>query len=355
MKCPKCGYLKKAQDNQLVPENECPSCGVVFAKIKKSEDEPKTEDEPIKGARSPKLSNHPSPVSAASLKKARDRVERRLREQQLAQHRNSRHSETLRLARRLSAEGVRKRQEAWENQIKESTPLPPQEEDQMHAQTHEQAATDNSVEDQTPNAEQHQPSGAIAMALKKKTKEPDHQSEKDLQTHPTADSSGKRASAGDPGAAPSKTRRPIRLFRNKPVGVEENTQKPPTLKEMLKDFDPPEDVQQASEQVRPRFERSRGRLTRLLSMVAWMILGVGVIGAILSWTTLANAQPGVHTDVSALGNTLPIGLLIGFAYLATGVLGFAFFWVSSLISGQLKDIQRLLLIQSSLQADPDGA
>jgi hypothetical protein len=41
-----------------------------------------------------------------------------------------------------------------------------------------------------------------------------------------------------------------------------------------------------------------------------------------------------------------LGLLLGFAYLATGVLGFAFFWVSSMIGRQLKDIRRLLIMHS---------
>jgi hypothetical protein len=37
-------------------------------------------------------------------------------------------------------------------------------------------------------------------------------------------------------------------------------------------------------------------------------------------------------------------LLLGFAYLATGALGFAFFWVSSVINRHLKDIRQLLRV-----------
>ena len=44
-------------------------------------------------------------------------------------------------------------------------------------------------------------------------------------------------------------------------------------------------------------------------------------------------------------NSMALGLLLGFAYLVTGVLGFAFFWVSSIISRQLKDIRQLLMLQ----------
>ena len=87
-------------------------------------------------------------------------------------------------------------------------------------------------------------------------------------------------------------------------------------------------------------------LTRLLPVVAWMILGAGVIGAVLSWTTIGDVEAGVRIPIPESLHTLPLGLLLGFAYLATGVLGFAFFWVSSLISVQLKDIRRLLLSEN---------
>ena len=68
-----------------------------------------------------------------------------------------------------------------------------------------------------------------------------------------------------------------------------------------------------------------------------------MIGALLSWTTINEVEAGARTHVAEGMNGLPLGLLLGFAYLATGVLGFAFFWVSSLISNQLKDIHNLLL------------
>ena len=74
-----------------------------------------------------------------------------------------------------------------------------------------------------------------------------------------------------------------------------------------------------------------------------MILLAGVTGAVLSWTTLDNVQAGVVGSASQDIRSLPVGLLLGFAYLATGVLGFAFFWVSSMISRQLKDIRHLLM------------
>jgi hypothetical protein len=93
---------------------------------------------------------------------------------------------------------------------------------------------------------------------------------------------------------------------------------------------------------RPSLARNSS-IVRLLPLVAWLILLAGVMGMILSWTTLKPVEAGSH-DLPQHGiEALPLGLLLGFAYLATGVLGFAFFWVSSLISGQLKDIRRILL------------
>ena len=86
-----------------------------------------------------------------------------------------------------------------------------------------------------------------------------------------------------------------------------------------------------------------GGLTRLMSVAAWIILLAGAIGTILSWTTLGNVRADMGAAPTVQSHFMPVGLLLGFAYLATGVLGFAFFWVSSLINRQLKDIRQILL------------
>ena len=84
---------------------------------------------------------------------------------------------------------------------------------------------------------------------------------------------------------------------------------------------------------------------RLMSIMAWLILGTGIAGAVLSWTTISSVQADtLNTPPTGIG-ALPLGLLLGFAYLATGVLGFAFFWVSTSIGSQLKEIRRLLVLQ----------
>jgi hypothetical protein len=82
----------------------------------------------------------------------------------------------------------------------------------------------------------------------------------------------------------------------------------------------------------------------MLPAVAWMILVAGIVGAVLSWTTMNDVQAGPDNTIAMANSNLPIALLLGFAYLATGVLGFAFFWVSSMINTQLKEIRRLLLL-----------
>jgi hypothetical protein len=92
-----------------------------------------------------------------------------------------------------------------------------------------------------------------------------------------------------------------------------------------------------------------GGIARLLPVIAWLILAAGVIGAILSWITIGGVESGATIPIDKDLHSLPLGLLLGFAYLATGVLGFAFFWVSSLISTQLRDIYRVLI--SSGQAE----
>ena len=94
-------------------------------------------------------------------------------------------------------------------------------------------------------------------------------------------------------------------------------------------------------------------MMRLLPSIAWLMLVCGIIGAFLSWTTISDVEAGVSIPVPSHLSSLPLGLLLGFAYLATGALGFAFFWVSSLINRQLKDIRRLLLTQPMSQLPLD--
>jgi hypothetical protein len=77
-----------------------------------------------------------------------------------------------------------------------------------------------------------------------------------------------------------------------------------------------------------------------------VLLLVGIIGAALSWTTLGKRARWDDFSPCRRRRRCADGLAAGVAYPSTGVLGFAFFWVVSLINRQLSDIRRLLLKKS---------
>ena len=84
-------------------------------------------------------------------------------------------------------------------------------------------------------------------------------------------------------------------------------------------------------------------LMRFFQAVAWLILIAGLSGTVLSWITLTDVLAGPQTSGPMNAGNLSMALLLAFAYLAIGVLGFAFFWVTSLIGGQLAEIRKILL------------
>jgi hypothetical protein len=100
--------------------------------------------------------------------------------------------------------------------------------------------------------------------------------------------------------------------------------------------------------------RFAGNLTRLLPMVAWLVLITGLVGSVLSWTTISDVEAGVNlTTGNGPSPRLPLGLLLGFAYLTTGALGFVFFWASSAMNRQLKEIRRMLMVhQDASESEP---
>lgn len=371
MKCPSCGYKRQAKDDDFVPENECPSCGIDYG----DQADAFSESNPLRS---------PSPVSASSLKKARERVERRLRQRQLEQHRDSRHAQTLELARRLTAEGVQKRRAEVEKRKKEQMGKVEQTAAQTPSHEQEDDSQTSSAHSPQPMEEVNRSAKTIAKALKKKRGEPQSRVAKPHDDTAAPDPSPENEMA-DETATEHKTpsskenvnamnesrdasvrseshvsaatvpREPAKLFQNKPAAPEAGSAKPSTPKEMFGDFDQPlsEEISDIKSLKTKRGANKKG-LTQLLPIVAWLILGAGVFGCILSWTSMGNighVQAGVQNSALAGSRSLPLGLLLGFAYLATGVLGFAFFWVSSLISRQLKDIHRLLLLQPWSQVE----
>ena len=348
MKCPKCGYERQSRDDAFVPPGECPACGLVYAKHDTTR-EPADEKPQVQA---PNLK--PSPVDALSLRKARERVEKRLREQQKNRVPDDRHAQTLELAKQFASEELRKRQEKKR---------------QAHDEAERSATADSDGELPAPVAEAADP----ALA---------DQGSPDLQTRdavPAADelmttaedimeaAADSTPPAGEDAPADADYAVAAEVFREdpEPGPDEEGETAPPDANGTLPDGQTPSSAASLSAEPEaeipeftddlpaahvaaatlPRAPKSgpKAGLTRILPIVAWLILAAGVIGALLSWTTINEVEAGARTHVAEGMNGLPLGLLLGFAYLATGVLGFAFFWVSSLISNQLKDIHNLLL------------
>jgi hypothetical protein len=386
MNCPKCGYERQSRDDAFVPPGECPACGVVYAKHDVTND----SDVAVRAMPAPNL--RPSPVDALSLRKARERVEKRLREQQRTRVQDDRHARTLELAKQLASEELRKRQEEWK---------------QAQDDAVESAATDADAESQAPASEaktapaderlpDHQIQGAdqaaddlmttVAATVEETADSPalaekpssDRQSQNadqasdDLMTTAKADmeaaadsptpsvedapepaAEAHAAAAGQDDEAPQYG--PDDAVESAPPDTDGNaadaetlpaatslTEDPGTEIPESPDEMPAPHVAAAALSQAPK-SGSKAGLSRLLPVVAWLILGAGVIGAILSWTTIREVEAGARLPMAEGLNSVPLGLLLGFAYLATGVLGFAFFWVSSLISTQLRDIHRLLV------------
>lgn len=291
MKCPKCGYQRQSRDDVFVPLSECPACGVVYAK----HDNTMESDCPGSAVAPPHLKG--SPVDALSLRKARERVEKRLLERSRTRISDDRHAKTLELAKRLTVEQIRSRQEQW----KQTHPAEQDAETTLEKPVQEELDRDA----QAANAEEEPIllDNVAGMHLTDKG-----------------------------GYSKQESAPPCRTSDRK---VPDNAEPPLSASHLLSS-----DMHNR-QQIRPA-----AGLTRLFPFVAWLLLGAGVFGAVLSWTTISDVQAGSRVPVPEGLTGLPLGLLLGFAYLATGALGFAFFWVSSLISTQLRDIQRLLMSEA---------
>ena len=383
MKCPRCGYHRQKSDDNFVQATECPSCGIVYSKHKGDPLFPES-DESEQTATLLK----PSPVDAESLKKARERVEKRLNKRLASKVKDTRHDQTLELARQFATEGVRKRQAQWQQQeaeqqdraeeinlidaLSDSVPVKaanendpgteqssaladaPENLDSVEAEDHDlpqQVDGQTQLTEPSPTRQRDQmaePSArmasSVARAMVKQSGEPGTIKTNEAQNGATFDTSSilymeeeYDSSSAASWEAPPKEATPV------------STDEPTTALNAA----PSEQPRSSNEQSQPGMahlgKRWRwipgGGLSQLLPIVAWLILIAGLSGAILSWTTMTEAEAGMQTQQLAGHNPLPLGLLLGFAYLVTGVLGFAFFWVSSLINRQLKDIRRLLLLQ----------
>ena len=356
MKCSKCGYERQSRDDAFVPLSECPACGIVYAK----HDAAKDSSQVMGNFPRPKLK--PSPVDALSLRKARERVEKRLRERLETRVKDERHAHTLELAKRLTTEQVLKRRNASEqtggdNATDEISPPqsvlgapdregvlpktadpPPSETESSTEQhtpeipamaSHNISPDLNSIEETVDS-----PSQTVEI-LSPQTDETQTRSEKDARSdiQPESTRETETAPIDEPAVAELEMH-----------SLDEESDPQPVEHAWISSQEsiPISGVAFAAQQSGLQSTPGRG-MTRLLPVVAWLILFAGIIGAVLSWSTIGDVEAGVRLPIPESMSALPVGLLLGFAYLATGALGFAFFWVSSLISIQLKDIQRLLM------------
>lgn len=367
MKCSKCGYKRQVRDDAFVPPTECPSCGIVYAK----HDAGPTIAAPAPSVATP-AHLRPSPVDPESLKKARERVEKRLRDRLEVRIKDERYAQTLEMARKISAEEFHKpdlrpepdqRETSEAISVEDQSPITESEnpendpdealllEDMVGVQIHNdiQAATEGTVEEKSPphQAEPEDSQSNVKAVAETETQD----SASSLAKEPEED-------RRDPEEVQAETVLLAPKEKSVDAAPEERSEyerkdaHKGTLEEAVEEI--PAHIATAS--TAANGSGLFAGLLRLLPVVAWLMLFAGLIGAVLSWATISDVEAGVSIPVSSGLSTLPLGLLLGFAYLATGALGFAFFWVASLISKQLKEIRRLLMVHpiSMMSEQTDG-
>ena len=363
MRCPKCGYERQPNDNKFAPATECPACGVVYAKSAPGETVTPANPGPEKKI---------SPVHEASLKRARERVEKRLRQRmESGRQKDERTEKTLQRARRLAAEGVRQRQAEWKRRQMEEKKEPDD-------RTMAEAAI--RVKDPTIDLDGFKNGrltmfGVVRPEMGGDAAEyaPDQQrlsGRKNKATVSVTDALAKMA-PGDNLFSEKQPRKdtPPTMLSDPPTMAAANLE--PSDPKTIEPTAEPEAHDTASQSMTENDGDSMPRdlsewtayaaqkanlqpgisLMRLLPGAAWLVLIVGLTGAVLSWITLNDVHADVEAAITTSNGPVPIALLLGFAYLATGILGFAFFWVSATIGGQLKQIQQELQTRMSCQED----
>lgn len=388
MKCPKCGYMRQARDDAFVPSTECPSCGIVYAK-----------HDTIAAPKGPLVSVTPPPhlrpsaVDPESLRKARERVERRLRERMEVRTRDDKYEQTLELAKKITNESLHNSQNPFLRALEkklENTPLDPSDNPDV--------ATDDPVLlNEMVGVRIHSANDDTGSMKKDGQKAPEGQPPADpsegTSTKPVSGTAELEAQAAKTDTVKAEVENAMADATDIESDEAEidaaQSQAPEPEPEETDDVTYPEDVQVETVRLESQLEntdtdlmddaspeqstseslsgdeeddppaayiaaastatRFAGKLTRLLPMVAWLILITGLVGSVLSWTTISDVEAGVNlTTGNNSASQLPLGLLLGFAYLATGALGFAFFWVSSAMNRQLKDIRQMLMLHQDV-------
>jgi hypothetical protein len=365
MKCPKCGYLRQSRDDSFAPPTECPACSIVYAKY-----------DPGSAEAADTLQGHPpakkaSAVDESTLRKARERVERRLRKKTGAGAVEDEQRElTLKRARILAAEGVRKRQQEWQHRQATETPeadasqIAISEEVDSALQETGRAGAISELADRlvfvpVEGGTAVQTSSFVEDTIRPTANLPASlEPEPELGLEDTISEAPLLTDTPAPQPATAAEEVPSQMPNEEATGVEENQVTAfgtrPNLQRQTEEVPMVDDIESdtagSPEVLSAQFTMDRqvpkakmGGLMRFFQVVAWLILVAGVGGAVLSWITLTDVQAGTPTAGPMGVGNLSMALLLGFAYLAIGVLGFAFFWVTALIGGQLADIRRILL------------
>ncbi len=295
MRCPKCGYERQPKDNAFVPPTECPACGVVYAKY---------ESERLAG-RIPKLLRKPSPLDESTLKQARERVEQRLRKKMLTQVKSKEYARTLERARKIFLEELRRR---WQEQ-----------------ETQEMA--ENKTSDQTKQSANEPRHQGLPAAMAVLAENSDMALRATVQTE-TIDENP----LGEQEIAAEQQEEIEEITGFIAAGNQE---------EHLGD-DGHLPAGEYEPQAGNSLPASRGEAPRWLPAAGIATLIAGIIGALISWTTLQPAQAGTVARTVQAGQGLPLELVVGFCYLAVGILGSALFWIIFLMTRQLNQMRNIL-------------
>jgi hypothetical protein len=356
MKCPSCGYQRQLRDNAYVPRNECPSCGITYAKsLHQSDDEHSQSDS------SPHGPGYQSPVDETSLQQARERVASKLRKQVESRQKDEQHQQTLSRAKKITAAAVRKRQEEWERkQNQKGKPVEAHMDDPNIRADEPPANVPHDGTDHNEPILLNDPvileaSGDDAVMMELKAHDTieargvhDAQPESQKKEAPTSEDVDAGIEDKMPSKQTGKQKDSSETTHEEAItdtlGDENEHDIPETVIEPAPEPAPPENDPRDTIPIDPPPDRQsieeesrENRPQRGWLMVAWLILITGGVGAVLSWSTIG------HTLGSSESGATAMVLLLGFAYLAIGVLGFALFWVSSMINRQLKDIHQLLM------------
>jgi hypothetical protein len=318
MKCPKCGYERPPE--YTTPLTECAACGIVFAKFEAHGQAAAAAAAADSTVPEKPADKQPGPVDEQSVKQARAQVEPQLRKTSSPQQAEQDRNRTLQLAKQLAAEGVRRRREEWERNQRNSASAAPEPRQETAVTA---AAVQEPPADPVKDREKLKPVPSAPRILPFKAPEPGFPKIPPENVAPMTDTA-----PGVPLNDP-----PARRQACEPPLQDERPKSP---------IHPLTALKRAGRSIHQRLGRPA-----LWSVAAFIVLAVGLIGAVLSWTTIDSVSADMRANTLTAGSP-PLALLLGFAYLAIGVLGFAFFWAASMVNGRFNEIRSLLLERQEL-------